>query len=161
MQIRKLTEKDNQAVKKIIQSSLEELNLNLPGTAYYDPQLEDLAAFYDASPSRAYWVAESDGEILGGCGIAEFDDKQRICELQKLYLKPQARGRGLSKTLMTQALNFASGHYDSCYLETMQQMQAANALYQSFDFQLLDAPLEGSEHVLMDCWYIKKLKETK
>lgn len=160
MKIRRITEKDNQAVKKIIQNSLEELDLALPGTAYFDPQLEDLTAYYAAFPNRDYWVVVDDeGEILGGCGIAAFDSEQKICELQKLYLKSKARGQGLSKALMRKALSFAAQHYDSCYLETMDKMASANALYRSFGFQALDKPLSGSSHDTMDCWYIKKLKE--
>lgn len=30
-------------------------------------------------------------------GIAPFDKKQKICELQKLYLAPEEQGLGISK----------------------------------------------------------------
>ena len=47
MNIRKIEEKDNMPIKKIIQDSLEALGLAIPGTAYYDPQLNNLYDYYN------------------------------------------------------------------------------------------------------------------
>ena len=46
MRIREMEEKDNQKMEQIIKRSLESFNLDIPGTAYFDPQLSSLAQFY-------------------------------------------------------------------------------------------------------------------
>lgn len=157
MIIREIEEKDNQAMKTIIQTSLKSFDLAIPGTAYFDPQLTNLAAYYQALSNGKYWVVESNHKLLGGCGIGPFDEEKNMCELQKIYLVPEAQGKGLSKKLMTQALSFGKQHYDYCYLETMERMERANQLYRSFGFQRLEFPLAGSEHTVMECWYLKQL----
>ena len=157
MCIRKMTAKDNMRVKEIIQTSLEQLGLAIPGSAYFDPQLEHLSEYYQQWEAAAYWVLEVDGVIVGGVGIAPFDTKKSICELQKLYLIPKVQGRGYAKKLMDTALHFAKKHYKYCYLETMQSLEAACKLYVRYQFENLSSPLIGSEHSAMDTWMLKTL----
>ncbi len=56
MNIRPIEPKDNEAIERIIKQSLESFELNLPGTAYFDPQLRHLAEYYNSDPRIAYWV---------------------------------------------------------------------------------------------------------
>lgn len=159
MQIREIEKRDNQTMEKIIKRSLESFHLDIPGTAYFDPQLSNLAQFYKEQSQAKYWVAVNDqDEVVGGVGIAPYDRENGICELQKLYITPKAQGLGLSKELMKVAIDFAKEHYTYCYLETMKKLETANLLYGKLGFQLLDRPLDGSEHNVMDAWYIKELK---
>lgn len=155
MTIRKMKKEDNSKVKNIIQRSLESLGLAIPGSAYFDPQLHDLYTYYNDLSHANYWVVEQDGDVVGGIGIAPFKGHANVCELQKLYLSPQAQGLGLANQLMETALTFAATHYDMCYLETMQQLKTACLLYEKFGFTLLQEPLPGSEHSAMDAWYLK------
>ena len=160
MQIREMEERDNKMMEQIIKHSLESFDLNIPGTAYFDPQLSALAEFYKKLHHAKYWVAvNEENEVKGGIGIAPFEEKTKTCELQKLYVKPEAQGRGLAKALLKTALNFAEKHYTYCYLETMEKLETANFLYIQFGFQQLEQPLEGSEHSTMDAWYMKKLSQ--
>lgn len=48
-----------------------------------------------------------DGDVVGGIGIAPFDDTNHICELQKLYLNDRTKGLGLGKKLIETALMYA------------------------------------------------------
>ena len=158
MQIREIEEKDNQAMERIIKRSLESFHLDIPGTAYFDPQLGKLAQFYKEQPNSKYWVAVNDeDEVVGGVGIAPFGQMEGVCELQKLYISPEAQGKGLSKVLMRTALDFASKHYARCYLETSKKLVAANCLYSKLGFRQLEKALDGTEHNAMDVWYIKEL----
>ena len=158
MNIRAIRKEDNAQVKTIIQDSLKSLGLDIPGTAYFDPQLSNLYDYYNNLNHANYWVVEMDGEVVGGIGIAPFNEQDKICELQKLYLNPKAQGLGLSRKLMDTALAFAREHYDKCYLETMHKLKTACILYDKYGFSLLNEPLDGSEHSTMDAWYIKDLK---
>lgn len=158
MKIREIEGKDNPAIEEIIKRSLESFGLDIPGTAYFDPQLSNLSGYYKVLPNSKYWVVtDKHGEVMGGVGIAPFGDHEGICELQKLYVKPEAQGQGLSKLLMETALGFAKEHYSHCYLETMKKLRVANRLYERLGFRKLERPLGGSEHGTMDTWYMKEL----
>lgn len=157
MIIQEIKKEDNAKVKEIIQDSLESLGLAVPGSAYFDSQLNDLYQYYNNLKHANYWVVELDGEVVGGIGIAPFSEQDKVCELQKLYLSPKVQGLGLSKKLMETALSFASKHYEKCYLETMHELKTACILYEKFGFTLLQEPLPGSEHSAMDAWYLKDL----
>lgn len=110
MRIREIEEKDNQKMERIIKRSLESFNLDIPGTAYFDPQLSSLAQFYKEQKNAKYWVAVNEqDEVVGGVGIAPFGQKKGICELQKLYITPVAQGMGLSRELMRVAIDYAKG----------------------------------------------------
>lgn len=158
MIIREIQPSDNEAIKKVIQRSLEKLGLNVPGTAYFDPQLSDLYSYYANLKHAKYWIVEMENTVVGGIGIAPFDKEHTICELQKLYLDETAKGRGLGKKLVEIALSFAEEHYEQCYLETMHELKTACILYEKHGFELLNSPLSGSEHSTMDAWYIKETK---
>lgn len=158
MIIRDMKKEDNPKVKEIIQDSLKSLGLNIPGTAYFDPQLNDLHHYYNSLKHANYWVVDMEGEVVGGVGIAPFNDHHKVCELQKLYLSPKTQGLGLGKKLMETALSFASTYYEKCYLETTHGLVAACSLYEKYGYTLLDRPLSGSDHSAMDAWYIKNLK---
>ncbi|MBV6738666.1 GNAT family N-acetyltransferase [Priestia megaterium] len=157
MIIREIKVEGNKKIKRIIQDSLKSLGLDVPGTAYFDPQLNNLHQYYNNLNYAKYWVLEIDQEIVGGIGIAPFNELDQVCELQKLYLSPKAQGLGLATKLMKTALLFASKHYKECYLETQHELKAACKSYKEFGFELSPKPLPGSEHSAMDAWYIKSV----
>ena len=82
------------AMARIVREALKAHRLDIPGTAYFDASLDRLSAYYDR-PGRCYHVLLQDGAVVGGVGLAEFDGLPDCCELQKLYLREDARGRGL------------------------------------------------------------------
>ncbi|WP_342355420.1 GNAT family N-acetyltransferase [Leuconostoc suionicum] len=63
---------------------------SIEGTAYFGPQLNQLHKYYNSLNNGQYWIVELNNKIVGGIGITPFDKKQKICELQKLYLAPDA-----------------------------------------------------------------------
>ncbi|TFJ94773.1 GNAT family N-acetyltransferase [Lentibacillus salicampi] len=162
MWIREIEKKDDQSMAQIIKRSLESFDLDIPGTAYFDPQLRNLAQFYKQQANAKYWVAVNEqDEVVGGVGIAPFWEKDGVCELQKLYVAPAAQEMGLSKELMNEALTFSRQYYTYCYLETMEILKAANNLYTQFGFQQLESPLDGSTHNTMDTWFLKELSDNR
>ena len=85
--IRPIRPEDDAPLSRIIRSNLEQFHLNIPGTAYFDPELDHLSRYYRAAPDRrAYFVAVDEaGRVLGGVGLAEFSGFSHCAELQKLY----------------------------------------------------------------------------
>ena len=159
MNVRFIKKEDNASVKELIQTSLEEIGLDIPGTAYFDPCINNLYEYYTINKNANYWIIEHENKIVGGVGIAPFSSDNKICELQKIYVAKAFRGLGLSNRLMNVALEYASTHYEQCYLETHTILNSAGHLYKKYDFKLLDQPIIGSEHSAMNAWYLKNLKQ--
>lgn len=159
MRIRPIMPADDVRLAAIIRKSLETNGLALPGTAYFDAELDHLSAFYAASPRRAYFVLVDDQEqVLGGCGVAEFVGDGQYAELQKLYLSPAGQGHGWSYLLIEQVYMFAKEmHYKQLYLETHHVLSVAVHLYDKMGFQKLAQPLAGSEHGFMDLFFSKQI----
>jgi putative acetyltransferase len=158
MQIRKIEEKDNAAIGKIVQTVLMEMGAPKVGTAYSDPYLFSLYETYD-KPKAIYFVVENEGEIVGGAGVAQLENTEdNICELQKMYFLLIARGLGLGITLMNKCLQAAKDFgFEKCYLETMPYMQAAQKLYSKVGFIYIDKPLGNTGHSSCPVWMLKEL----
>ena len=108
---------------------------------------------------RVYFVVEEKGIVLGGAGIAALENYDgNICELQKMYFLDSARGKGLGKLMLSRCLEAATSFsFQSCYLETMSYMMAAQNLYKKFGFQYLDGPLGDTGHFSCPVQMLKKL----
>ena len=157
--IRLITPEDNAAVAGIIRKNLEKYGLDIPGTAYYDSELDALSDYYNAVPDkRAYFVITgANGEVLGGIGLAEFDGICDCAEIQKLYLSDNAKGGGLGKKLMKTAEEYADIlGYKKLYLETHTNLQTAISFYERLGFYRIETP--GMVlHSTMNIFYMKDI----
>ncbi|KAJ7254404.1 acyl-CoA N-acyltransferase [Mycena haematopus] len=77
------------------------------------------------------------------------DETRRCCELKRLYTVPEARGRGVARALVREALEIARGAgYQVALLDTLTKMDAARGLYASEGFvergKYYDTPLEDT-----------------
>lgn len=157
--IRPISPADDASIAAIIRTNLKAFHLDLPGTAYYDPELDALSKFYNAQPGRrAYFIAADEGgTVLGGVGVAAFAAIDHCAEIQKLYLSDAAKGRGLSKLLMREAEDFArSAGYTTLYLETHTNLTAALGLYEKLGFRQIERPA-AVLHSTMNRFYVKPL----
>ena len=144
------------AMARIVREALKAHHLDIPGTAYFDASLDRLSAYYDRS-GRCYHVLLRDGTVIGGVGVAEFDGLPDCCELQKLYLREDARGRGLGYEMIRhiEAQARAMG-YRRIYLETHTNLQAAIHEYERSGYRQIDRPA-AVIHITMDRFYLKEL----
>ena len=156
--IREIEPKDNLKIATVIRNVFEELDAPKVGTAYADPHLNTLFEVYQ-DDTEIYFVVEKDEIILGGCGIGKLIDAEiKICELQKMYLAKEARGKGIAKELMQKCLTFAKQvGYDKCYIETLPFMKDAQKLYVKSGFTYIDGPIGATGHNACDVFMIKDL----
>jgi putative acetyltransferase len=155
--IRPIEKKDNVAVESVIRTCLIEFGANHDGTAWADPDLGRFSEIYN-TPGNRYWVAEDDnGQIVGGTGIGRLTDT--VCELQKMYCLPQARGTGIAGRLMALALEYARSYYTHCYLETLDNMTAAQRFYEKHGFHRTDISSIQTAHFACEVKYIKQLQD--
>lgn len=155
--IREIEEKDNKEIEKVIRTCLIEFEANHEGTAWTDPNLGRFSEIYSIEKNK-YWVAiDETNKIVGGVGIGKLNGTSDVCELQKMYCLPEARGTGISHKLMEIALKYARKYYSRCYLETLENMVAAQKFYEKFGFKRIYEPLVKTEHFACDIRYVKEL----
>ena len=156
--IREIQQIDNQAIAKIVRDVLMELGAPKVGTAYADPNLDFLFETYQ-NPKTKYFIVENNGKVVGGAGIAALENNNsNICELQKMYFLPEARGLGFGFLLMDKCLEIAKDFgFEKCYLETMPYMEDAQKLYKKSGFEYLDQPMGNTGHTSCPVWMIKQL----
>lgn len=157
--IRTIRRDDNEALAKIIRDTLAEFGANHPGTVYYDPTTDHLFEVFHAEPRSTYFIAEINGEMVGGAGIYPTDGlPEATCELVKMYLRPAARGLGLGRTLIERCLVTAKDYgYKQVYLESMPELKKALSVYERFGFAYLNAPMGNSGHTGCQLWMLKVL----
>jgi putative acetyltransferase len=145
--IRSIEKRDNLQIARVIRSVLVELGVPKVGTAYADKSLDAMFENYQKEKAD-YFVLEENGEVIGGAGIAQLDNyKGNVCELQKMYFLPVARGHGLGTEMIDRCLKTAKKlGYEQCYLETMSYMEAAQKLYNRYGFRYLDGPMGDTGH---------------
>lgn len=145
--IREIKPEDNQQVKDVIRNVLVEMGVPKVGTAYEDKALDDMTSTYDGK-RRTYFVVEENSKIIGGAGIAPLTGlEEKVCELQKMYFLPEARGRGIGMTMISRCLDFARDHdFNQCYIETLPYMENARKLYDKNGFRTIEKPLGDTGH---------------
>ena len=145
--IRSIQPKDDPQLAIIIRTTLAEFGANHPGTVYFDATTDHLSDLFKKDRSH-YFVAEINGKLVGGGGIFPTDGlPSDTCELVKMYLLPEARGRGLGKTIVGKCLETARLFgFGRIYLESMPELGQALKLYEKFGFTYLNAPMGNTGH---------------
>lgn len=157
--IREIREEDNAALFGVIATVMDDFITcgDGEGTILTDPTAKAMAACYQEDRA-IYYVAFLDNELVGGCGIRQLDgtDKE-YCELQRLFLLKTSRGVGLGNQLMQLCMDKAKEFgYCYCYLETLENMHAAQKLYQKWNFNLIDQPIGDTGHGGCNVWMLKE-----
>ncbi len=159
MQISELKPEYDLALADLIRDILKKFHLDIPGTAYFDENLNHLSEFYSADPDRRYYYVATDdsGNVVGGIGMAEIDLFDDCCELQKLYLSDEFRGDGFSYRLISMIEDKARElGYKRMYLETHDNLAAAIHVYEKAGYKEIEKPA-GIVHATMNRFFIKEL----
>ena len=110
-----------------------------------------------AAPRGALLLITVDGSIAGCCGLRPIDTPAyaNACEMKRLYVRPAFRGLGLGRLLVEAALeNARIAAYDCVLLDTLDDMEAARALYADLGFQDIPPyyqnPVAGAHYLKVD-----------
>lgn len=156
--IRRIKKNDNGKVAELIRTVMVEFDACGPGYSIVDPEVNTMYESYRNDRS-CYFVITLNDEIVGCGGIGPLKGgAKQTCELRKMFFLPRIRGLGLGRRLLLLLFREARTRgYSECYLETLQRMSRAIALYHRSGFELLKEPIGKTGHSACDRWYLKQL----
>lgn len=122
----------------------------------FEAELAGLPGDY-APPQGCLLLALLDGEIAGCCAMRPLEtvDYPNACEMKRLYVRQGFRGLGLGRQLAEAVLDAARiAGYHSVLLDTLNDMEAARALYEDLGFKDIPPyyhnPIAGAHYLKAD-----------
>lgn len=114
----------------------------------FQEELDHLPGKY-REPEGVLLLLKIGGKACGCCALKPLEEK--ICELKRLFVLEEHRGRGISKVLMERILKEARERgYEKIRLDTLDTMKPAIGLYRSVGFEEISAyiynPLPGARY---------------
>ncbi|MFI5171752.1 MAG: GNAT family N-acetyltransferase [Chitinophagales bacterium] len=160
IKFRQIEKRDNAAIAELIRNVFREFKIDMAGTVYTDPSTDHLYELFQQADSR-YWIAEENGNLLGGCGIFPTTGlPEGYVELVKFYITAEARGKGIGKMLMERSINDAiEMNYKTIYLESFPELERAVSMYERSGFKKIDHALGNSGHYACTLWMVKNLND--
>ncbi|HYF41996.1 MAG TPA: GNAT family N-acetyltransferase [Ramlibacter sp.] len=146
---------DFDAVRAIFKEYAQGLGVDLC-FQQFDQELATLPGEY-APPRGALLVALVDGAVAGCCALRPLDssDYPNAAEMKRLYVRNAFRGFGLGRQLAEAILDAArEAGYASVLLDTLDDMEAARALYEDLGFESIPPyyhnPIPGAHYLKVD-----------
>jgi GNAT superfamily N-acetyltransferase len=119
----------------------------------FEKELANLPGDY-AAPAGRLLLAYEDAQLTGCVALRKLDDD--ICEMKRLFLREEFRGRGLGRQLIAAIIQEARQiGYERMRLDTLPpKMNDAIALYQTYGFKQIeryyDNPVPGAMFMELD-----------
>lgn len=113
---------------------IQQNEFGIPVTLEDQPDLSDVAGFYQRAKGN-FWVAESDGRIVGTIGLLDIGHGQAA--LRKMFVAEAFRGRehGVAQRLLDTALAWSmSKDLTEIVLGTTEKFLAAHRFYEKNGF---------------------------
>jgi len=118
----------------------------------YDKELADLEVKYGQPQGRLY-VAYRDDELAGCVGLRKIDAQN--CEMKRLYVKEEFRGKGIGDTLAKLIIAEAKKQgYSHMLLDTLPFLETAIHMYRSYGFYEIECynncPMDNVIYMKLD-----------
>ena len=119
-------------VKEIFIEYRKDLGLDLSFQDFQD-ELDELPGEY-SPPDGTIILAKEVDKIKGCVALRKIDE--HTCEMKRLYVKPEHRGKGLGRKLAVSIIDIARNKgYTKMKLDTLTTLKKANQLYCSLGFE--------------------------
>ena len=118
----------------------------------FSEEIANLSKIY-GPPHGCLLLARMNEELLGCVAIR--NQHAAVCEMKRLYVRPQGRKTGLGRRLAESAIEHAQRlGYSRMVLDTLPNMIKAQSLYQSLGFREIEAyyqnPLNGVRYLALE-----------
>lgn len=119
---------------------------------HYDTELEHLETKYGHPDGRLY-LAYYDKKTAGCIGLRKID--KRNCEMKRLYVRPQFRGRKIGEQLVQKIIADAKEiGYSYMLLDTLPFLESAIRMYKKLGFYVIerynDSPMRTSIYMKLN-----------
>ena len=120
---------------------------------HYDDEVRSPIAKYGPPDGRLYLARLADGTAAGCIALRRLDGAR--CEMKRLYVRPEHRGRGIARRLIRQITDDARQlGYRHLLLDTLPALEEAVRLYRRLDFSEIpcynDSPVESTLFFQLD-----------
>lgn len=124
--------------KKIFQEYANTLQIDLCFQDF-ENELNEINIQYSKPSGGLLLIIDSEtGDAVGCVGIRRFNNE--TAELKRMYIKDTCRNKGLGKELLDKAVKLAKDlRYEKIYLDTLDSMKKAIALYKLNGFKEIEA----------------------
>ena len=119
-------------VKDLVLGVLKEQGFEFDPNKDFD--LDDIASNY-LQNGGAFYVGIMDRKIIGTSAVRRIDNKK--CEIKRIYVRKEFRGRGFGRELFLKALEFAGQNYSVAVLKTDARLTDAIGLYLKNGFSVV------------------------
>lgn len=118
----------------------------------YDEELEHLEMKY-GMPTGRLLLAYCDNELAGCIGLKKIDSAN--CEMKRLYIRPQFRGKHIGDYLVKEIIKAAKEiGYSYMLLDTLPFLQNAVHMYKKYGFYEIESynnnPIHNSIYMKLD-----------
>lgn len=139
------TEEDYREARVLLREYEAEIEVDLCFQGF-EEELDALERVY-GPPGGIFFLLRQEGRIAGCVALKDLGGG--VCEMKRLFLRPDFRGGGLGRRCAERIVRTAREMgYRAMRLDTLPAMRAAVALYRSMGFaeiaQYTENPLEGA-----------------
>lgn len=119
---------------------------------HYDEEMKHPENKYGVPDGRLY-IAYCKEELAGCIGLRKIDDQN--CEMKRLYVRPQFRGKKIGKQLIRKVITDAKEiGYSYMLLDTLPFLESAVRMYTGFGFYRIesynDNPMNTAIYMKLD-----------
>ena len=119
-------------IRALFEEYAQSLGIDL-GFQDFDAELAGLPGAY-SPPTGVLLLAGTAAGIVGCVAVRRLDAE--VCELKRLYVRPEARGQAVGRALVEAAVAFGkAAGYHAMRLDTLASMTEAQALYRHVGFR--------------------------
>ena len=145
------TEEHYQKTRELFKQYAESLDFDLEFQGF-SRELATLPGDY-ASPKGCILLASDSGQLAGCVALRPLE--YTICEMKRLFVLSNYRGRGIGRMLACAVIDKARElGYEKMRLDTLENMKEAKSLYASLQFRNIAAyrynPLDNPSYLELD-----------
>ena len=145
------TEDHYQKVRNLFRQYADSLDFDLEFQGFSE-ELATIPGKY-AIPEGCILLAEDSGQFVGCVALRPLEDK--ICEMKRLFVRSDYRGRGIGRMLACSVIDKAREiGYEKMRLDTVATMKEARTLYYSLEFRNIKAyrynPIDDSSYMELE-----------
>lgn len=112
-----------------------------------DADLKDINGYY-FSKGGTFLVGVDEGRVVGTAGVRKLDGN--LCEIRRIYLKKDYRGKGNGEKLFLAALDFAVNNCAGAMLKTDSTLKKAISMYLKHGFSFVK---EKEGYLYYEKWF--------